>query len=186
MEMRVMVQLLAPGVQDGEAADLRPEMLGVPSDVLERLGDRAKEQTIEVARVLQRQRPEVVRQGKDHMDVGRIKDLILPGGQPRGLSRPMAFGTAAVPTRVVRLDLVPTVVAVGDMAPEGDGPAYGNGAQGPVLRAREGGSITCQEVRAMLAHDIGHFQWRPTHGSRSNAAGKAKASRGLSVAVSAG
>ena len=43
MEMRVMVQLLAPGVQYGEAADFRPEMLGVPGDVLERLGDGAKE-----------------------------------------------------------------------------------------------------------------------------------------------
>ena len=37
MEMGVMVQLLAPGVEHGEAADLRPEMLGVPGDVLEGL-----------------------------------------------------------------------------------------------------------------------------------------------------
>jgi hypothetical protein len=43
MEMGVMVELLAPGVEHGEAADLSPEMLWVPSDVLERLGDRAKE-----------------------------------------------------------------------------------------------------------------------------------------------
>jgi hypothetical protein len=57
MEMRVMVQLLAPGMEHGEAADLRPEMLRVPGDVLERLGDGAKEQAIEVAGVLQRQGP---------------------------------------------------------------------------------------------------------------------------------
>jgi hypothetical protein len=43
MEMGMMVELLAPGVEHGEAADLRPKMLGVPGDVLERLGDRAKE-----------------------------------------------------------------------------------------------------------------------------------------------
>ena len=55
MEMGVMVQLLAPGVQHGEAANLRPEMLGVPGDVLERLRHGAKEQTIEQARVLERQ-----------------------------------------------------------------------------------------------------------------------------------
>ena len=79
MEMRVMVQLLAPGVEHGEAADLGPEMLGVPGDVLERLGDRAKEQPIEQARVLQRQGPQVVRQGKDHMDVGRVEHLAAPG-----------------------------------------------------------------------------------------------------------
>src|SRR2546427_685996 len=43
MEMRVMVELLAPGVEHGEAADLCPEMPRVRGDVLERLGDRAKE-----------------------------------------------------------------------------------------------------------------------------------------------
>ena len=53
-----MVQLLAPGVEHGEAPDLRAEMLGVPGDVLEGLGDRAKEQAIEVARVLERQGPQ--------------------------------------------------------------------------------------------------------------------------------
>jgi hypothetical protein len=35
MEMGVMVELLAPGVEHSETADLRPEMLGVPGDVLE-------------------------------------------------------------------------------------------------------------------------------------------------------
>ena len=184
--MGVMVQLLAPGVQHGEAPDLGPEMLGVPSDVLERLGDGAKEQPIEEAGVLERQGPEVVREGKDHMDVGRLEDLPLPGGEPRGLRGAMAFGAAAVPARVVRLDLVATVVALGDMAPEGGGPAHGDGAQGPVLRAREGRPIAGQKGVAMLAHHIGHFQRRPTHGSRSRSAGKARASRGLSVAWSAG
>jgi hypothetical protein len=43
MEMGVMVELLTPSVEHGETADLRPEMLRVPRDVLEGLGDRAKE-----------------------------------------------------------------------------------------------------------------------------------------------
>jgi len=61
---------LAPGVEHRETADLRPEMLRVPGDVLEGLGDRAKEQAIEVARVLERQGGEVMREGKDDMHVG--------------------------------------------------------------------------------------------------------------------
>jgi hypothetical protein len=52
-ERRVMVQLLAPGVQHGETTDLGPEMLGGPGDVLERLGDGAKEEPLEQARVLE-------------------------------------------------------------------------------------------------------------------------------------
>jgi len=43
MQMGMMVELLDPGMEHGEAADLRAEMLGVPGDVLEGLGDGAKE-----------------------------------------------------------------------------------------------------------------------------------------------
>ena len=77
--MGVMVELLAPGVQHGEAPNLRPEMLGVPGDVLEGLGHGAKEQAIERAGVLQRQGPEVVRQGKDHMDSRASRAPRAPG-----------------------------------------------------------------------------------------------------------
>ena len=37
MEMRVMVELLAPGMEHCQAANVRPEMLRVPGDILERL-----------------------------------------------------------------------------------------------------------------------------------------------------
>jgi len=63
--MGMMVELLAPGVQHGEAADLGSEMLRVSSNVLEGLRDGAKEQPLERARVLECQRPEVVRERKD-------------------------------------------------------------------------------------------------------------------------
>ena len=55
MEMGMVVQLLAPGMQHSEAPNLRAEMLGLLGDVLECLGDRAKEQPLEQARILERQ-----------------------------------------------------------------------------------------------------------------------------------
>src|SRR2546427_12361255 len=127
-----------------------------------------------------------MRQGKDDMGVGGFKQLVFTGGEPRGLRGAMAFGATAVPARVVRLDLVSTVVALRDMAPEGGSPAQADGAQRPVLRAREGRPIAGQKSGAMLAHHIGHFQQRPTHGSLSRLAGNARASKGLSVAWRAG
>src|SRR6266568_144197 len=186
MQMGVMMQLLAPGVEHGEAADLGPKMLGGPGDVLERLGDRAKEQAIEVAGVLKHQGCEVVREGKDHMTIGGIEDLPLPSGKPRGLGRAVTFGTTAVAARVIRLRFVSTVVALGDMSAQGGGPAQGDGPQSPVLLAREARPIAFEEGGAMLAYHIGHFEWWATHGSWSRSAGKARASRGLSVACSAG
>ena len=158
MQVGVMVQLLAPGVEDGEATDLGAEMLGGPGDILERLGDRAKEQPIEEARVLERQRPEVMRQGKDHMAVGGLEDLPLSGGEPCRLGRAVTFGTAAVAAGVIRLRFVPTVVALGDMAAQGGRATQRDGAQSPVLRARRGRSIACEESGAMLAHHVGDFE----------------------------
>src|SRR5439155_21373467 len=83
MQMGMMVQLLTPGVQHGEAADLGPEMLRVSSDILERLADGTKEQAIEVARVLVRQRPQGLRQCKDHWAVGGLVVLTSSSGEPR-------------------------------------------------------------------------------------------------------
>src|SRR5439155_20511266 len=73
VEMGVMVELLAPGMEHGEPADLCAEMLGVPGDVLKRLGDRAKEEPIEQARVLERQGSQVGRQGKDPAELWRVE-----------------------------------------------------------------------------------------------------------------
>src|SRR5262249_7455247 len=125
-------------------------------------------------------------QGKDQMGVGRLEYLAFPGGEPRGLGRAVAFGAAAVATGVIRLLCVPAVVALRDMAPEGRGPTQREGAEGPLLHAREDGPIARQKGVAMLPHDIGHFQRRPTPGRVSTLAGKAKASRGVSVARSGG
>src|SRR5262249_20162173 len=47
MQMGMMVELLAPGVEHREAPNLRAEMRGVPGDVLERLCHRAKEQAVQ-------------------------------------------------------------------------------------------------------------------------------------------
>ena len=98
----------------------------------------------------QRQGPQSVREGKDHMDVRGVQHLVFPGGEPRGLRGAMACGAATVMAGVIRLDLGPPVVALGDMAPESSGPAHGNGPQGPVLLARQGSPITLEKGGAML------------------------------------
>ena len=87
---------------------------------------------------------------------------------------------------VVRLDLVLTVVALGDMAAQGGRATERDGTQGSVLLTRQEVAIALEKRVAMLAHHIGDFQRRPTQDSRSNSAGTARAARGLAVAVSAG
>jgi hypothetical protein len=185
-QMGVLVPWLAPGVEHGQAAALRPEMLGVPGDGLERLGDRAKEEAREAARVLQRPRPKVVRQGKEAMRVGRLEECALPGREPGGLGGAMACGATAVPARGVRLPRVAPVMARGNGPSEGGGPARGDGPQGAVLLAREGGPRAGQQGGTMSAHHSGACEWWATQGSWSRWAGNARASRGLFGACSAG
>ena len=84
VEMRVMVELLAPGMEHRQAADVRPAMLRVPGDILERLRHGPKEQAIEHTRVVEAQGTEDRRQRKDYIDVGRVKHLCSQSGEPLG------------------------------------------------------------------------------------------------------
>jgi hypothetical protein len=98
--MRVMVKLLAPSVEHGEAPDLRAQMFGIPGDVLQRLHHGAQGQAVEYTRVLEVQGAEDVRQRKDHMDVGDVEPLAFLGSEPSHLRRPVALGAVAISTGV--------------------------------------------------------------------------------------
>src|SRR4051794_9989140 len=63
--MRMMLQLLSPGVQHAEEANIGSETLWVPGDLDQRLGAGAEQQIVDDFLVLQCQRSQFVRQGKD-------------------------------------------------------------------------------------------------------------------------
>ena len=61
MDMRVKFELLIPGVQHAEEADLRTEMLGIASDFEKRFRTGAKQKIVDHLLVLQRQRGQMTR-----------------------------------------------------------------------------------------------------------------------------
>ena len=63
-----------------------------------------------------------------------LEHLACPGREPRRLCRAMTFGAATVAAGVVGLDLVATLVTLGDVAPDRSRPTHRDGAQRPVLR----------------------------------------------------
>ena len=67
--MRVMFEVLAPGVQDGQEADLGPEVLRIGGDLLQGLGGGAEQEAVDLPRVLQGDRTERRRERKDHVKV---------------------------------------------------------------------------------------------------------------------
>ena len=69
MDVRMMLQLLVPGVEDTEEADLRTQMPGMSSDFEQGLGAGAEQQIVENLLVLQSQGRQKMRKGEDHMHV---------------------------------------------------------------------------------------------------------------------
>jgi len=181
MEMRMMVELLAPGMEPGEAADVRPKMLRVSGDVLERLCHGPKEHAVEDAGILEAQGTEGVWQREHHMDIGDIEHFAFPRGEPGHLSGSVTLGAVAVATGIITDLLVATVVTLGFVAPQGGGTADGDGAQGPTLICREGSARACQEEVAILLDHIRHFEAWGGHTSVSSG----NASSGLGVACRA-
>ena len=69
MDVGVMLEVLAPGVEHGQEADLGPEVLGIGGDLLQGLRGGAEEQAVDDPRVLQGDRAEGRREGEDDVKV---------------------------------------------------------------------------------------------------------------------
>jgi hypothetical protein len=82
VNVRMMLELLIPGVQDAEKSDLGAEMLRISSNLHEGLCAAAEQQTIHHLFVLQGQWCQLVGQCEDHMSVGRREQLGASRSQP--------------------------------------------------------------------------------------------------------
>ena len=67
--MRVMDERLAPGVEDGEEADLGAEVAGVGGDGAQRLGNGPEEETVDDGLVLGGDLGDRRRHGEDDVEV---------------------------------------------------------------------------------------------------------------------
>jgi hypothetical protein len=135
------------------------------SDVQEGLRHGAKEQAVELARIGEDEGTEVLRQGKNRVFVRRIEDFALSVGQPGGSGHALAFGAAAVTTRVISESLMATGVTASFVAARGRRVAQLDGPKRPMLLAAQGMAVALQESLAMLAHHVGDFKPGPTHES---------------------
>jgi hypothetical protein len=128
MEMRVMMELLAPRMEHRQAANLGPKMLRVPRDVLECLHHGATQHAIEQAGILEAQGTEEMWQREHDMDVGDVEHLTLPGSKPGRLCSPVALGAVAIATGVIADFLVAALITLGFVAPKGSRAAAGDSA----------------------------------------------------------
>ena len=101
VQMRVMNQLLAPGVEDGEEADLGTQVFGISSDRAESSGRGLEQQVVNHYLVLQGQAGDGLGQGKDDVKIDDGQELLLTGSDPAGFGQGLALRAMAIATGVV-------------------------------------------------------------------------------------
>ena len=96
MDMRVMVQGLAPSVKDCNEADLGTEMLWVGRDCAQRLSRGLEQDGVDRSLVLERDRGDGRGKREDDMEIGYRQELRLPDSEPFGSCLPLALRVALV------------------------------------------------------------------------------------------
>ena len=145
MQVGVQRQVLPPGVQHGQEADPRPEVLWVGGHLQQRPGDGLEQQAVHHPLVAQSQGIEGVGQGEDDVEVRHRQQV---GGlfvQPGGAGRCLAFGTVPIAAGVVCRALVAALIA---------------GLHMPAQRCRAAGGDVAQDA-PLLARQLGHEGTEP-------------------------
>ena len=166
MDVRMMLQGLAPGVEHRGHADLGAEMLGIGGDGGERLGRGAEQDRIDGGLVLEGDRADRRRQGEDDVEVRHRQQLGLPGREPLQPRQPLTLRAMAVAAGVVGDARRATIIALLDMTAERRRPACRDGAHDASLDAAEMTGMRLSKRFAVAAEDIRHLQSR-SHGARS-------------------
>ena len=106
VQMRMVQQVLAPGVQDRDEADLGAQMPGVGGDRAQRLGGRTKQQVVDHRLVLVGDGGDLLGQREDHMEILDRQELGAPILQPLRPRERLAFWAMTVTAAVERDALV--------------------------------------------------------------------------------
>ena len=96
MHMRMVLEVLAPGVEDRQDSDLGPEMLGIDGDLLQRFGGGSEQKAVNLPLILKRDRTERRGKRENHMKVLDGLELGFPGFRPLRRGGGPALGAVAV------------------------------------------------------------------------------------------
>lgn len=166
--MRVLEQVLPPGVKQGEEANAGAQMLGIGCNRFQRHRARAEQRVVDQTRVLQCQRIELLWNGEDHMEVFNRQQFSTAPLDPLRSRRVLALRAMAIAARIIAIAFETAVTAAFFVSAKDVGPAGLDGAHDSQLLERH--AARCTIRRTVLTEDAGHFQRGPVHGGY-NAAG---------------
>lgn len=157
-----MQQVLPPGVENGEEADLGAEMFGIAGYRKQGLGGGAKENAVDFTWVVESDLGDGFGDGEDNVEVFDGEQLGFAGFQPAGSFRILALRAVPVSARVIRITSVRAMAALFDVAAENGRAADLDGAHDARLSAREGPRGA--EGFSETSKDGGQLEGRPGHG----------------------
>ena len=164
VDVGMQEQVLSPGVERADDADLRSQVFGIGGDFEQSLSAGGEQQVVEQSWIFQGQQVEFMGHGKDHMKVAGGQKFAFPCRQPAFPCLCLALGAVSVSARVVGDGLITAARALVAMSTQGSGAAALNGTKGFELLKVEARSIPIQEAIALHVEDVGHLEGGPSHG----------------------
>jgi len=158
VQVWVVHQVLAPGVQYGQEANLRPQSVGIGCDRQQRGRRGLEEQVVKYPGILQGERTENRREREDDVEVRNRQELPRPGFQPAGAGRPLTLGTVAVTAGVVRDHLVAAPIALLRVTAQRCGTTGLDVPQHPPLM--RGGAMLFEVRICVLPENVGDLEGR--------------------------
>ena len=158
VDVRMVGQRRAPGVEDGGEADARAQMLRVGGDRGQGLGGGSEQEVVDGRLVLERDGADRSRQGEDDVIVGNRQKLCLALGQPLPGRRALALRAVTVAAGVVGDPFVRAVLATLDMSAERRGPATLDRRHRLQLAEAHVAGVGLAPRRPMGAKDIGDLR----------------------------
>ena len=181
MDMGVQREVLTPGMQHREHADLGTQVPGVGGHFEEGFRGGPHEQAVHLTRVVQRDRTESTGEREGDVEVRCVEQVGGLGFQPSRGGRGLALGAMAIATRVVGHFLVPALRALQDVSTQGGGAAGSQVVEGAALHGRQARTVLLQERVVTAPDDLGHFEPRSGHGWVSLRGESLSSSNGLRV-----
>src|SRR5271167_4168389 len=158
MNVRVMVKRLSPGMEHGEDAGLRTEVLRVRSDLAQSLGRRLEQDGIDHLLVLERDLRRQRRQGEHDMEVRYRQEFARACGKPLFPCRTLTLRAMPVAAGVVSDADGAAILALLGMPAERRGPAELDRAHHPTLDPAKVTGVSQAIGLAVAAEDIRHLQ----------------------------
>lgn len=164
----MIVEILAPGVQHGDEADLGTQMSGIGSNPAQCLGDGTKQDRVDLLLVLKGDRGDLLRQGEDEMEIADGQKVCLSGGKPITAGLALAFWAMPIAAGIIGNADGVAVLTLLDMPAQASGPAHLDRTHDATLDTSEM-TVVCLTVKFPVAAEYIRYLKPRHHGEVSSA-----------------